>query len=528
MNKPLLLAALLAAVALSACSKDTVCPAGETACGGRCVALLSDEANCGACGNACGALSVCAAGACACAPGATACGAACADLESDPAHCGACGTACAASDVCSAGACAAACGTGLSACGRACVDLQDDRNHCGACGVACAGGQVCRAGACSADLQVACFTTNDVRAVTADLAPAGPARAAGQGPISLALDAGRVFVANSISHSLSVLPLDARLPGEEVALAGDDFEYVAVNESLAFVSNSGKSFGTEIVYDPAAGRVLDEIVLGATADVNPRGIAFTGGRAFVPLYGQSDGTGAQAGGQAIAILDLSGLAACAQPDPAPPACGAGGACPAGRTCRAGACALTCGTLQKTITLRDVPAAFDPPGLPFPSRAVALDGKVYVLLANLQKATSGPSAGYYVDPAGPGRLAVVDTTRGDALSIVSLGDGCRNPGALALEGSTLWVSCAWAGGPALLPVELSGAAPAPGQLVTVPVGAPGNLAFCGGMGYVTDLWSGNVVRFDPAGKAPPLVADVCPLSDPGPYGWAWPADVACAP
>lgn len=522
MNRPTLLAALLALATLAACGKDTVCPAGETACGGRCVSLLSDEANCGACGTTCDALAVCSAGACACAPGATACGATCADLASDTAHCGACGNACGGGEVCNGGACAPTCGSGLTACDRACVDLAADRSHCGACGIACAAGQTCRAGACSADLQVACFATNEVRPVTADLAPAGPARAAGQGPISLALDSTRIFAANTLSHSLSVLPLDARLAGVEVPMAGDDFEHVAVDRSLVFISNSG--VGTEIVYDPGAGRVLDEIVLGATADVNPRGIAFTGTRAFVPLYGRNESTG----GQAIAAVDLSGLATCGQPDPAPPACGAGGACPDGRACRAGVCTRTCGTLEKTLTLRDVAAAYDAPGLPFPSRALAVSGKVYVTLANLKKATSGPSAGFYVDPAGPGRLAVVDTAAGDALSIVSLGDGCKNPGALALEGRTLWISCAWAGGPALLPVDLSGSAPVPGTPLAVPVGAPGNLAFCGGMGYLTDLWSGNVARFDPAGTAPPLVVGVCPLSDPGPYGWAWAADVACAP
>lgn len=500
MNRTTLLAALIALAALAACGKDTVCPAGEKECGGRCVSLLSDEANCGACGTTCDALAICSAGACACAPGATACGATCADLASDTAHCGACGNACAASDVCSDGACAPTCGSGLTACDRACVDLAADRSHCGACGISCAAGQTCRAGACSADLQVACFATNEVRPVTADLLPAGPARAAGQGPVSLALDATRIFAANTLSHSLSVLPLDARLAGVEVPFAGDDFEHVAVHRSLVFISNSG--LGTEIVYDPGSGRVLDEIVLGATADVNPRGIAFTGTRAFVPLYGRDERTG----GQAIAAVDLSGLDRCGQPGPA----------------------SACGTLEKTLTLLDVAAAYDAPGLPFPSRALAANGKVYVTLANLKKATSGPSAGYYVDPAGPGRLAVVDTAAGDALSIVSLGDGCKNPGSLALSGSTLWISCAWAGGPALLPVDLSGAAPVPGTPLVVPVGAPGNLAFCGGMGYLTDLWSGNVARFDPAGTAPPLVASVCPLSDPGPYGWAWAADVACAP
>lgn len=41
------------------------CPAGQKRCGNRCVNLQTDPANCGACGNACGAGQTCTAGACA-------------------------------------------------------------------------------------------------------------------------------------------------------------------------------------------------------------------------------------------------------------------------------------------------------------------------------------------------------------------------------------------------------------------------------------------------------------------------------
>jgi hypothetical protein len=51
------------------------CPQGQTRCGGACVDVQSDEANCGACGSACGAGQTCDAGQCtsACAPATEVC-----------------------------------------------------------------------------------------------------------------------------------------------------------------------------------------------------------------------------------------------------------------------------------------------------------------------------------------------------------------------------------------------------------------------------------------------------------------------
>lgn len=501
--KRLLLATLLLPL-LGCPARKLLCPAGETECDGRCVSLADDAANCGACGFACGDGVVCNAGACACPSGTTSCDGACADLASAPGHCGACGTACDAAQVCSKSTCAAACAEGLTACDRACVDLDGDDRHCGACGTTCGAGTSCIHGACRS-LQVACFSTNEVRAISPDFRSLAAGRAAGQGPIALAVTGGRVFAVNSISHSISSFPLDGALAGTEKILAGDDFEGVTAHGGLLFISNAGT--GTLIVYDPVGERVLDEIALGATTDVNPRGIVFVGDRAFVPLYGMGASSG-----QAIAVVDFSALAACATSPTRVP----------------------CGAVEKTIDLRDAAGAYDPPGLPLPYRATAVNGVVYVTLPNLKQATSGPMEGYYVDPAGPSRLAVIDTNQGDAVSFVSLapaGTPCRNAGDVRFDGARLWVSCADAAAPGLLAIPLAPSPVSPSlagtAVASIPVGAPGNLAFCNGMGYVTDLWSGQVLRFDPAAPAAGTATTVCPNS-PGQDGWAWAADVACAP
>jgi hypothetical protein len=494
--KTLLRLLALPLLLLAACNEELVCADGETACGGRCVSLLSDAAHCGACGNACGDAEVCSAGACGCGVGATTCGDACAVLASDPGHCGACETSCDGSLVCSEASCAPSCANGLTSCDRACVDLARDRFHCGACGNSCEAGESCTDGACRADLQIACFATNDVRPVTFELEPSGPPRSTAMGPIALALQSGFVYVASSLAHSVTALPLNARLTGEDRILEGADFENLVSHEELLFISNSGR--GTLLVYDPARDVVLDEVVLGSTSDVNPRGVAFVKERAFVALNGLSD----ESGGHSIAILDLAGLRACASSTTTP--------------------RPDCATLEQTIDLRATIGAFDAPGLPFPVGAVAHQDRVYVTLSNLRKPASGDFKDFYIEPAGPGRLAVIDTTAGDALSIVSLG-ACRNPGAVKAEGDALWIACGDASAPGLLRVDVSGAVPAPAsELVALPLGAPGNLAFCNGMGYVTDLWSGQVIRFDPQGAAEPLAVDVCPT-----MGFAWASDVACA-
>ncbi len=101
------------ALALVACGTKATPPScfgGATECDSTCVDMMSDQANCGACGAACGPDTVCTAGACApvaqlCDGGALMCGTACVDPMVDVANCGACGTACTADQRCLSGTC---------------------------------------------------------------------------------------------------------------------------------------------------------------------------------------------------------------------------------------------------------------------------------------------------------------------------------------------------------------------------------------------------------------------------------------
>jgi hypothetical protein len=68
MSKPSILALAVAAT-LCACDEELVCPQGQTACDNRCVSLLTDATNCGACGSACGAGRACSGGSCVCTGG---------------------------------------------------------------------------------------------------------------------------------------------------------------------------------------------------------------------------------------------------------------------------------------------------------------------------------------------------------------------------------------------------------------------------------------------------------------------------
>ena len=137
------------------------CPDGQTACGGECVDVQTDTANCGACGVSCG--GACENGTCvdqpACPDGQTDCGGFCTDTTSDLNNCGGCGTACPPNAICSDGTCfgggdpppvdpaPVACTGNLVDCGGVCVDFQTDPFNCGGCGNFCITG--CSGGACA-------------------------------------------------------------------------------------------------------------------------------------------------------------------------------------------------------------------------------------------------------------------------------------------------------------------------------------------------------------------------------------------
>jgi len=529
MKRSLILAAFLPLLVIG-CRKELTCPQGEIDCGGICVDPASDPAHCGACGNTCAPTAACLGGSCAaCATGATSCGDVCAVLATDPEHCGDCATACGPAQVCSTSAgvtaCKATCDDGLTACGRACADLQVDRFHCGACGAACAAGQTCSAGQCVAGVQVACGATDEVVPLTAALGPAGTGRPVAAGPASLATSGGSVYsVSGYPVATLDVLARDLRttVPLHVTTLAGSDLQAVAVHGGAVLVVNAGVN--TLDVLSPE-GVLLDELPVGdQQAAPNPKSIAVVGTRAFIPLSGKSD-----LSGQQVAVADLSGLAACLA-ETAPPACGTGGACDAGRHCIDGACRLRCATLDAPIDLLSVPGSLDAPGAPFPTRAVAADGRVYVALSNMKRVDDcggfGPG---WCAPAGSGKVAVIDTTAGDAVTVVDLGPACGTPSGLALQGSTLWVGCgnyaftsAWPG--RIVPVAL-GPSPAVGAAVDTGPVVPNGVVICGDVGYVPGMTSGQARTFDPATGALGAPVTAC---RPGPFGFEYVADLICTP
>ncbi len=152
-------AALGGVVLAPGCAESPIvgldCRADRAFCDGACVDLQTDPANCGSCGDACGAAQTCAAGECVSdddgpdvCDGRTDCDGQCVDAQSDPSHCGACGLACADGEACERGECVSACGAPLVDCDDACVDTDRDDAHCGACGNRCAPATRCEVGAC--------------------------------------------------------------------------------------------------------------------------------------------------------------------------------------------------------------------------------------------------------------------------------------------------------------------------------------------------------------------------------------------
>lgn len=138
------------------------CEMGNTCCGMSCYALSGDLTHCGSCAVDCtiGRGETCSMGMCRCggAPGcmgtpeSTCCGARCANVRTDVANCGMCGRACGPGETCANGMCGCgagpSCGGGRQCCGGACADVLNDRNNCGACGTRCSGSQQCCSGAC--------------------------------------------------------------------------------------------------------------------------------------------------------------------------------------------------------------------------------------------------------------------------------------------------------------------------------------------------------------------------------------------
>ena len=159
--------------------------------------------------------------------------------------------------------------------------------------------------------------------------------------------------------------------------------------------------------------------------------------------------------------------------------------------------------------------------------MAIGSKVYLTLSNLKRdeAAGSPTFGFYVLPAGHGKLAVVDAAADDAVTFHDLGAGCGNPGEPGAPGQHALD---------LLRGLRRGRPPAGGPLGRGAGGGRGGRhrpRSAGERGILRrhglrdrSVTPATLLRFDPAGAAAPVQQTVCP---DGPQGYAWASDVLCA-
>lgn len=424
----LLLGALAALV--WACPAPPICPAGVTQCGKKCVDLASDSQNCGACGLACQAATVCEAGLCVCRAGTVLCGGQCVVTSSDPRHCGGCagagGVVCAPGQVCEAGACQNGCGLGTSReCGGRCADISRDEANCGGCGVVCAAGRTCHGGICSFDFLVSCPENQEVvglgRAASPRLAVLARG-ATGGTPQALAVWRDVVLFSDSQDGELHELRLGdfSLLPGRTDAGAGvtagwveDPFLYaVAMEKDTLYVFERTQPLvGLDggLAAEPDAGEYLGagraglalslvaQVGLGAGA--SPRKVTKRGADLWVTLSGSL----VPDAGQEVAWLDAG--------TPAQP------------------------VREGGIDLRGFDLEAFPGGSPLarPEGLVFHRGSLYVALKSTDFATG--------EPAGPGLLAKIDLSKRQTSSVRVAEEHCLGPTWLASGGGgELWVGC----------------------------------------------------------------------------------------
>lgn len=133
------------------------CGDNEKYCNETCVNIMTDPNNCGDCGNQCAEGEVCEQGTCkevsqncedtCTGPNMTCCNNECVNIMTDNDNCGGCGNKCESNEICNNGNCVPTslcdppCEGGLECCQGRCVDpntaYDNDFNNCGYCGNAC-------------------------------------------------------------------------------------------------------------------------------------------------------------------------------------------------------------------------------------------------------------------------------------------------------------------------------------------------------------------------------------------------------
>jgi hypothetical protein len=208
------------------------CPANQTLCGGTCVALNVDDANCGACGKACGPGFSCAGSVClqSC-PGGVVCpngaGTVCVDPKKDPAHCGSCTKECGAGESCVNGACAAKLTVTVNRPGNVNATVTSNVG-----GISCPG-------TCSADVPVGTTVTLTSTTAVAETLVEWTGACAGRDPTcSVKVDAAKSVVATfaplasfmvSSTSAYAISPTGTIGPAADLKNCGNPVQDLAVN-----------------------------------------------------------------------------------------------------------------------------------------------------------------------------------------------------------------------------------------------------------------------------------------------------------
>ncbi|MBN2723036.1 MAG: hypothetical protein JXR95_03085, partial [Deltaproteobacteria bacterium] len=148
-----LLLALIPFVIISGCDDtSSSCAEPFADCEGICTDLMTDNNNCGECGNICNSWEECTSGNCklVCSDNQTECNGECVNLLTDSRYCsdnGSCGTPCDDGYICNgSGVCELTCQNGLTDCNGECVNLLTDSRYCSSddnCGAPCDDGYIC-------------------------------------------------------------------------------------------------------------------------------------------------------------------------------------------------------------------------------------------------------------------------------------------------------------------------------------------------------------------------------------------------
>jgi len=277
----------------------------------------------------------------------------------------------------------------------------------------------CTTGNCQPKVFATCFNSGELVALDEDLRPVGPNLLVGGGPQSLAHTGTELLLGDTIDKALYGIAFGGTDPvhAPSADRVGVAFSQVLVRGTRAFAINSGDHNVQIIDLSRTRGdaafsdaRTVDQIPTGA--NTNPIFGAFVGEKLYVTLLGTYTAEGEREGNKLVEIDTAS----------AP-----------------GKVLPTLSFASSDYHKEDRARTSSPR----PGPVAALGSVLYVGIGNLQVECDeeGIKQGRCGSPAGPGYLAVVDTSAATLSSrAIRLPDSCRNPGYVLAQGERVYVSC----------------------------------------------------------------------------------------